>query len=43
MTTLTHGKTGWLTVCTNGKKKSPMKNSVRDWRVPFAQPLLNNT
>ena len=23
-----HGKTGWPTVCTNGKQKSPMKNSV---------------
>ena len=33
-----HGKTGWSTVCTNGKKNSPMKNFGQDWRVPFAQP-----
>ena len=39
-----HGKTAGLsTVCTNGKQNSPMKNSAQDWRVPFGQPLLNNT
>ena len=30
------GKTGSSTVCTNGKQKSPIKNYVQDWRVPFA-------
>ena len=38
-----HGKTGWSTVSTNGKRKSPMKNFDQDWRVPYAQPLLNDT
>ena len=38
-----HGKTGWSTVCSNGKRKSPMQNFDQDWRVPFAQPLLNDT
>ena len=37
------GKTGWSTVCSNGKRKSPMQNFDQDWRVPFAQPLLNDT
>ena len=38
-----HEKTGWSTVCTNGKQKSPMKNFDLDWSVPFAQPPLNDT
>ena len=38
-----HGKTGWSTVCTNGKRKFPMKNFDQDWRVPYAQRLPNDT
>ena len=37
-----HGQTGRFTVWANGKQISVLGNSVRDWRLPFAEipPIL---